>query len=84
MLKGFIVGLALTIIIGQVPKLLGIEQGSGDFFEQLWDLIGNLGDTTWPTLAVGLLSLASCSAASASRRRCRGSLVAVALGVVVV
>jgi MFS superfamily sulfate permease-like transporter len=25
-LKGFIVGLALTIIIGQVPKLLGIEK----------------------------------------------------------
>jgi MFS superfamily sulfate permease-like transporter len=26
-LKGFIVGLALTIIIGQVPKLLGIPKG---------------------------------------------------------
>jgi len=30
-IKGFIVGLALTIMIGQVPKLLGIEKGSGDF-----------------------------------------------------
>ena len=28
-LKGFIVGLALTIIIGQVPALLGIDKGSG-------------------------------------------------------
>ncbi len=26
-LKGFIVGLALTIIIGQVPKLLGVDKG---------------------------------------------------------
>jgi MFS superfamily sulfate permease-like transporter len=29
-LKGFIIGLALTIIIGQVPDLLGIPKGSGD------------------------------------------------------
>jgi MFS superfamily sulfate permease-like transporter len=33
-LKGFIIGLALTIIIGQVPKLFGIEKSDGDFFEQ--------------------------------------------------
>jgi Sulfate permease family len=28
-LKGFIVGLALTIIVGQVPKLLGVSKGEG-------------------------------------------------------
>jgi hypothetical protein len=33
-LKGFIVGLALTIIIGQVPTLLGVAKTGGDFFEQ--------------------------------------------------
>jgi SulP family sulfate permease len=33
-IKGFIVGLALTIVIGQVPKLLGVERHGGDFFEQ--------------------------------------------------
>jgi sulfate permease, SulP family len=31
-LKGFIVGLALTIIAGQLPKLFGVEKGGGDFF----------------------------------------------------
>ena len=39
-LKGFIIGLALTIIIGQVPKLFGIEKDEGDFFEQLWGVVG--------------------------------------------
>ena len=34
-MKGFIVGLALTIIVGQLPKLFGVEKGDGDFFEQL-------------------------------------------------
>jgi sulfate permease, SulP family len=45
-LKGFIVGLALTIIVGQLPKLFGVEKGSGDFFEKLWDLLTKLGDTS--------------------------------------
>jgi high affinity sulfate transporter 1 len=57
-LKGFIVGLALTIIIGQVPKLFGIEKTPGDFFEQLWGVLKHLGDTSGLTLLVGLLSLA--------------------------
>ena len=57
-LKGFIVGLALTIIVGQVPKLFGVPKGEGDFFRQVWDLLGNLGDTSGLTLLVGLLSLA--------------------------
>ena len=57
-LKGFIVGLALTIIVGQLPALFGVEKGSGDFFQKLWDLISKLGQTQWLTLVVGLASLA--------------------------
>ena len=57
-LKGFIVGLALTIIIGQVPSLLGIPKGHGDFFEKTWDVIKQLGDVSWITTAVGVVSLA--------------------------
>lgn len=56
-LKGFIVGLALTIIVGQVPKLLGIDSGDGDFFEKAWDVIRNVGETDGLTLLVGGLSL---------------------------
>lgn len=57
-LKGFIVGLALTIVIGQVPDLFGVEGGSGNFFEKLWDLLGQLGSTQSLTLLVGAASLA--------------------------
>ena len=31
---GFVFGLALVIAIGQLPKLLGLPSGQGDFFEQ--------------------------------------------------
>jgi len=57
-LKGFIIGLALTIAAGQLPALFGVGKGEGDFFEKIWDLITDLGDTNGWTLAVGLVSLA--------------------------
>ena len=38
-LVGFITGLALTVAIKQVPKLFGIESGSGNFWERLYDII---------------------------------------------
>lgn len=58
-LKGFIIGLALTIIVGQVPKLLGIDSGEGDFFEKARGLIENVDETDGLTLVVGGLSLAA-------------------------
>ncbi|WP_017933654.1 SulP family inorganic anion transporter [Nocardioides sp. Iso805N] len=58
-LKGFIIGLALTIMIGQVPALLGLEKGSGDFFEKTWDVLRHLGGVDGLTVAVGLTSLAA-------------------------
>ena len=57
-LKGFIIGLALTIMVGQVPKLFGVSKGSDDFFEQLGHLLSQLGQTQGWTLAVGAGSLA--------------------------
>jgi SulP family sulfate permease len=83
-LKGFIIGLALTIIAGQLPKLFGVEKGSGDFFEQIWDLITKLGDTSGLTLLVGLASLALLFVLRRVAPVVPSSLVAVAFGVVVV
>jgi sulfate permease, SulP family len=57
-LKGLIIGLALTIIVGQLPKLFGISAGTGDFFEQSWHLVTHLGHTQGPALVVGTCSLA--------------------------
>jgi sulfate permease, SulP family len=83
-IKGFIVGLALTIIIGQVPKLFGIEKGSGDFFQQLWHVVVHLGDTQGTTLLIGALSLAVILALRRMAPVIPGSLVAVLLGIVAV
>ncbi|HEY7732919.1 MAG TPA: SulP family inorganic anion transporter [Gaiellaceae bacterium] len=83
-LKGFIIGLALTIIVGQVPKLLGVEKEDGDFFEQLWHLLGELGSTSGLTLLVGAASLVLVVALKELAPVVPGSLVAVLLGIVAV
>jgi sulfate permease, SulP family len=57
-LKGFIIGLALTIMIGQVPALVGIDKPAGSFFEKLWGIFGELGEIDWLTALVGVSSLA--------------------------
>ncbi|WP_027008081.1 SulP family inorganic anion transporter [Conexibacter woesei] len=83
-IKGFIVGLALTIIVGQVPKLLGVEKHSGDFFEQAWGVIKHLGDADGLTVAVGLASLVVVLGLKRLAPAVPASLVVVALGVAAV
>ena len=83
-LKGFIIGLALTIIVGQLPKLFGVEKGEGNFFEQLWNLLTELGGTSGLTLLVGLASLVLVVGLKERAPVVPGSLVAVALGILAV
>ncbi|WP_280232909.1 SulP family inorganic anion transporter [Nocardia cyriacigeorgica] len=80
-LKGFIVGLALTIIIGQVPKLLGIDKTPGNFFEQAFGILRHLGDTQWRTLLIGALSLVIVLGLKRWLPLVPGSLLAVLLGI---
>ena len=42
---GFITGLALVIMVKQVPKLLGIEGGEGNFWERCYEIIIHLPET---------------------------------------
>ncbi len=83
-LKGFIVGLALVIIMGQVPKIIGIEKPEGDFFEQLWGVLTHLGDTQWRTLLIGGLSLLLVLAVKRWLPLVPGALLAVLAGILAV
>lgn len=57
-MTGFLFGLGLTIAVTQLTKVFGVPEGDGNFFELLADLIGDLDETQWWTLGVGLLSIA--------------------------
>jgi high affinity sulfate transporter 1 len=57
-LDGFIVGVAITIVVGQLDKLLGYEVEELEFIPDILVLFKDFGMTHWPTLVIGLVSLA--------------------------
>ena len=58
-MRGFIEGLVCVTIIGQVPHLLGLEGGSGNFFSKLWLVLRNLPSASPAPVLTGLLSFAA-------------------------
>lgn len=83
-LKGFIVGLSLTIIVGQLPKLLGVAGSEGGFFERLADLVRELGGVDVLTVAIGAGSLAVVLGLRRIAPAIPGSLLVVVIGIVLV
>ncbi|MDN5698543.1 MAG: STAS domain-containing protein, partial [Rubrobacter sp.] len=77
-------GLALTIIVGQLPKIIGIEGADGNFFERFWGFVTGFGDTNGWTLLVGLTSLAIVVGLKRVAPVVPGSLVTVLFGILIV
>jgi len=82
-LKGFIVGLALTIIAGQLPSLVGVEGGHGNFFDKLVHVVERLGDADPLTVVVGAASLVSLLVLRRVAPRVPASLVVALLAIAV-
>lgn len=57
-LTGFKAGAALTIGLTQLPKLFGVPGGGDNFFDRLWTLTGQLGQTNLVVLTLGLAAIA--------------------------
>ena len=80
---GYMNGIALTVLVGQLPKLLGFKVDSADFLGAVIGLgqgIAN-GKTAVPALVVGSLSLAVILGLRRLSRRIPGVLIAVLLAV---
>lgn len=83
-MKGFIQGLVWVTIIGQVPKLFGIEGEHGNFFEQLWAIIPGLANAKPMTTAIGLGSLVLLALIKRFVPRLPSALTAVVVSIVLV
>ena len=80
---GFITGLALIIIAKQIPKLLGIEGGSGNFWERMYDIIIHLPESHLPTLITGILCLVLLFALEHYFHKIPAALVALVFGIAI-
>jgi sulfate permease, SulP family len=76
-LKGFLVGVALTITLGQLGKLFRLETEGEGFFVEAWDLLTQLPELHLPTLVVGAACLISLFALERFIPRVPAALVVV-------
>ena len=77
---GFTNAAAIIIALSQFNKLFGVHSARSErFLADIWDVILRLGDTHWPTLAMGLLAMAVIVLLKRHRPAWPGVLIAVAL-----
>jgi high affinity sulfate transporter 1 len=80
---GYLAGLAVTIFIGQLPKLFGYSVDASGLLREFSTFLQNLNQTNPWTLAVGLLSLFVILGLKRWAPRIPGVLVAVVLSILV-
>ncbi len=81
---GFVFGLAITIAIGQLPKIFGVPATSGNSFQQLAGLIAELDQTNPWTLIIGAGALALIFLIKGRYPRIPSGLVVLVLGILAV
>jgi high affinity sulfate transporter 1 len=82
-LIGFLTGVGVQVATGQLPDMLGIPKGSGDWLEQQWHLLTFLGDASATTLAFAAATLVIIVAFKRFAPKVPGAIVAVVLLIVV-
>jgi high affinity sulfate transporter 1 len=83
-LMGFVSGLALVIMIKQVPKLFGLEPVQGNFWQRAIELIRELPEADLVTLTIGLSSLLLMIFLEHRYKRIPAALVILIYGIAVV
>ena len=76
-----ILGVAITIIVGQLPRLLGVPGSSGSVADQLRSLAGHLSETDPLTMVIGVGALVLILGLRVVDRRIPGAFVAMVLGI---
>lgn len=80
-LTGFKAGIAIVIVLDQLPKLLGIHVTKGNFFHNVWAIVINLVHVSPTTVAVGVVTVAILVALEHFYPRSPAPLIAVACGI---
>jgi high affinity sulfate transporter 1 len=80
-LTGFKAGIGVVIFVGQLGKVLGISVQKGPFLETILSLLQGLGGLHWPTLVLGLITVAILVFLPRFVPRLSAPLVAVIVGI---
>jgi high affinity sulfate transporter 1 len=83
-LEAFVAGLCISIIVGQLGKLVGVEVDGESPVEKFRDLVSQIGDWDGRTVAVGVGAIATLLLLERFARQVPAALLVVAVGIVLV
>lgn len=78
-MAGFLAGIAVHILVSQLPELLGLPSGSGNVFQRLAAVRSDLGQVNFWSLALGVAVFAIVIMCERISARIPGALIALAL-----
>jgi len=81
---GFFGGIAVIIIVHQIPGLLGVADGHGRTVDRIVQLFGRVRETNVPSLILGVVSLALLLGIARISRRIPGALIVLVLSTLAV
>ncbi len=82
-LTGFIFGVAINVVSGELFKLTGTEKTGSNTWQKLWDWVASLSDASGTTVIVGLAALVLLFGLKFLAPKVPAELVAVLLGIAV-
>jgi len=81
---GYLAGLAVVIVVGQLPKLFGFSVDANGFFDELAAFWKSLDSTNFWALTIGLVDIALIFTLNRRRSRVPGVLAAVIVSILLV
>ena len=82
-LVGFLSGVGISVLSGQIPSMLGIPKGTGNWFQQQWHTITHVSDASGATVAFALGTVALIIGFKKFLPVVPGAVVAVILSIVI-
>lgn len=81
-LIGFLTGVGIQVFAGQIPDMLGIPKGKGNWFEQQWSTITQVGNASGWTVAFALGTVGIILGFKRFIPKVPGAVVAVILSII--
>ena len=80
-LIGFLTGVGIQVFAGQIPDMLGIPKGQGNWLQQQWWTITHLADANLPTVAFAVGALAVIIGFKRFLPKVPGAIIAVVVSI---
>ncbi|MGB7979532.1 MAG: SulP family inorganic anion transporter [Candidatus Nanopelagicales bacterium] len=82
-LVGFLTGVGISVLSGQIPDMLGVPKGSGNWFSQQWTMITSIPDANLATVGFSVLTVGLIIGFDKFLPKIPGALVAVVLCIII-